>query len=205
MNLLPSGDRVVIGVFLDTETNGLNPSHHKIVEIAFKIVDLTDGSIKEEFQTLIAQSIEAWEKSDQESLRINGFTWEEISKGCTPRHTSQSIIDIFTRWGIRRKKAVFICQNPSFDRTFFSQLIDSDTQELLSWPYHWLDLASMYWALTLTKAKQAQGPLPWETGFSKDLIASHYKLPPESKPHRAMNGVSHLLLCYQAVVGFPQE
>ena len=184
---------------------GLTPQIHKIVEIAFKIVDLTDGSIKEEFQTLIAQPIEAWEKSDQESLRINGFTWEEISKGRTPRQASQSIIDIFTRWGIRRKKAVFICQNPSFDRVFFSQLIDSDTQELLSWPYHWLDLASMYWALTINKAKQANGPLPWETGFSKDLIASHYKLPPEAKPHRAMNGVSHLLLCYQAVVGFPNK
>ena len=195
----------MIGVFLDTETNGLNSSHHRIVEIAFKIVDLTDGSIKEEFQTLIAQPIEAWEKSDQESLRINGFTWEEVSKGRTPRHVSQSIIDIFTRWGIRRKKAVFICQNPSFDRIFFSQLIDSDTQELLSWPYHWLDLASMYWALTLTKAKQTHSPLPWETGFSKDLIATHYHLPPESKPHRAMNGVAHLLLCYHAVVGFPKE
>ncbi|HSX11184.1 MAG TPA: 3'-5' exonuclease [Chlamydiales bacterium] len=193
----------MIGVFLDTETNGLNSAHHKIVEIAFKIVDLTNGSIKEEYQTLIAQPIEAWEKSDQDSLRINGFTWNEVSKGLTPRHVSQSIIDIFTRWGIRRKKAVFICQNPSFDRVFFSQLIDSDTQELLSWPYHWLDLASMYWAVTLTNAKQHKGPLPWETGFSKDLIASHYKLPTEAKPHRAMNGVAHLLLCYQAVVGFP--
>jgi oligoribonuclease len=183
----------VIGVFLDTETNGLNSVHHKIVEIAFKIVDLTNGNLKEEYQTLIAQPIEAWEKSDQESLRINGFTWDEVSKGRTPRHVSQTIIDIFTRWGIRRKKAVFICQNPSFDRIFFSQLIDSDTQELLSWPYHWLDLASMYWAVTLTHAKQHKGPLPWETGFSKDLIASHYKLPTESKPHRAMNGVTHLL------------
>lgn len=195
----------MIGVFLDTETNGLNSQIHKIVEIAFKIVDLTNGELKEEFQTLVAQPIEVWEKSDQESLRINGFTWEEISRGKTPRHASQAIIDIFTRWGIRRKKAVFICQNPSFDRVFFSQLIDPDTQELLSWPYHWLDLASMYWALSLDKAKQKKGPLPWETGFSKDLIATQYKLPSEEKPHRAMNGVSHLLLCYKAVVGYPTE
>jgi oligoribonuclease len=193
----------VIGVFLDTETNGLNATHHKIVEIAFKIVDLSNGEVKEEYQTLVAQPIEAWEKSDQESLRINGFTYDEISKGKTPRHVSQEILDLFTKWGIRRKKAVFICQNPSFDRVFFSQLIDPDTQELLSWPYHWLDLASMYWALTLDKAKQQKSPLPWETGFSKDLIASHYKLPGEAKPHRAMNGVNHLLLCYRSVVGFP--
>lgn len=193
----------MIGVFLDTETNGLNSQIHKIVELAFKIVDLTTGEPKEEYQTLIAPSIESWEKSDLESLRINGFTWGEVSKGKTSRHVSQTIIDIFTRHGIRRKKAVFICQNPSFDRVFFSQLIDPDTQELLSWPYHWLDLASMYWALSLQRAKQKEGPFPWETGFSKDLIASQYKLPGEEKPHRAMNGVRHLLLCYEAVVGFP--
>lgn len=194
----------MIGVFLDTETNGLNSQIHKIVEIAFKIVDLTNGGLKEEYQTLIAQPIEAWEKSDQESLRINGFTWDEVCKGKAARHVSQTIIDIFTRWGIRKKKAVFICQNPSFDRVFFSQLIDPDTQELLNWPYHWLDLASMYWAIAINKAKEQKGPLPWETGFSKDLIASQYKLPAEAKPHRAMNGVTHLLLCYQALVGFPK-
>lgn len=194
----------MIGIFLDTETNGLNSQIHKILEIAFKIVDLQSGEVKEEFQTLVTIALEAWEKSDQESLRINGFTWNEVSKGKMPRHVSQSIIDIFTKWGIRRKKAVFICQNPSFDRVFFSQLIDPDTQELLSWPYHWLDLASMYWALSMNKAKQSLGPLPWETGFSKDLIAQQYQLPGEEKPHRAMNGVSHLLLCYKAVVGFPR-
>jgi oligoribonuclease len=195
----------VIGIFLDTETNGLNAKIHKVLEIAFKIVDLINGELKGEYQTLIAQPIEAWEKSDQESLRINGFSWDEVSKGKSIRHASQAIIDIFTRFGIRRKKAVFICQNPSFDRAFFSQLIDADTQELLMWPYHWLDLASMYWALCINKAKDEQGPLPWETGFSKDLIASQYKLPAEAKPHRAMNGVDHLLVCYNAVVGYPHR
>ncbi|MGB7977559.1 MAG: 3'-5' exonuclease [Chlamydiales bacterium] len=193
----------MIGVFLDTETNGLNSQIHRIVELAFQIVDLTSGALKEEYQTLIAPSIEAWEKSDQESLRINGFTWNEVSKGKTARHASQTIIDVFTRCGVRRKKAVFICQNPSFDRIFFSQLIDPDTQELLSWPYHWLDLASMYWALSIRKAKENMGPFPWETGISKDLIAAQYKLPGEAKPHRAMNGARHLLQCYEAVVGFP--
>jgi oligoribonuclease len=195
----------VIGVFLDTETNGLNPQVHKILEIAFKIVNLSTGEELEEFQSVVAQPIGAWEKSDQESLKINGFSWEELTKGTTPRQVSQRIIDLFSLCGVRRKKAVFICQNPSFDRVFFSQLIDADTQELLSWPYHWLDLASMHWALTMEKAQKKQGSLPWETGFSKDLIASYYNLPGESKPHRAMNGVNHLLLCYGAAVGFPEK
>lgn len=195
----------MIGIFLDTETNGLNPQIHKILEIAFKIVDLSNGAIKKEYQTLISHPVEAWEKSDPESLRVNGFRWEELAKGKPQSQAAQEIIDCFAHLGIRRKKAVFICQNPSFDRAFFAQLIDPETQEQMSWPYHWLDLASMYWALSMEKAKRGAGPLPWETGFSKDLIASRYQLPGEAKPHRAMNGVAHLLLCYQAVVGFPEN
>lgn len=194
----------MLGIFLDTETNGLNSQIHKILEIAYKIVDLRTGSVLEEFHSIVAQPIEVWEKSDPNSLKINGFSWEEVAKGIPSTALAQTIIDSFTKWGIRRKKAVFICQNPSFDRVFFSQLVDPETQELLSWPYHWLDLASMYWAITLRKATERLGPFPWDTGFSKDLIASHYKLPSEATPHRAMNGVSHLLLCYQAVVGFPK-
>jgi oligoribonuclease len=190
----------MIGVFLDSETNGLNAAHHKILEIALKIVDLSSGEKKAEYETLVSQPIEAWERSDPESLRINGFTFDTVSKGKSPRIIAQEIIDLFSLWDIKRKKAVFICQNPSFDRVFFSQLIDADTQEMLRWPYHWLDLASMHWALSISKP----GPLPWETGLSKDSIATHYQLPSEEKPHRAMNGVNHLLLCYRAVVGFPK-
>ena len=195
----------MLGIFLDTETNGLNSQIHKILELAYKIVDLKTGKIQEEYEAVIAQPIEVWEKSDRESLRVNGFSWNEIERGTSVKLASQEIINSFTKWGIRRKKAVFICQNPSFDRVFFSQLIDPDTQEMLSWPYHWLDLASMYWSRAMYLAKQKEGPFPWDTGFSKDLIATAYHLPAEKKPHRAMNGVSHLLLCYQAVVGFPEQ
>ncbi len=194
----------MLGIFLDTETNGLNPQFHKIIEVAFKIVDLATGTIQEEYHTIIHWPFEDWEKSDPESLRINNFTWEEVQAGKSPAVTAQEIIQCFNRWNIQRKKAVFICQNPSFDRVFFSQLISPDTQERLHWPYHWLDLASMHWALSMEKAKTKNGPLPWEIGVSKDLIASFHNLPPEEKPHRAMNGVSHLLLCYKAVVGYPK-
>ncbi len=193
----------MLGVFLDTETNGLNARIHRILDLAYKIVDLSSGKLIEEYQTILAQPVDIWEKSDSESLRINGFTWEEICRGKSPESAAEQVIEIFTRHKIKRKDAVFICQNPSFDRAFFAQLIAPETQEILKWPYHWLDLASMYWALAIDRAKQNRRSLPWVTGFSKDQIASHYHLPAERKPHRAMNGVEHLLLCYEAVVGFP--
>ena len=39
-------------------------------------------------------------------------------------------------------------------------------------------------------------------GFSKDKIAKSLNLPEEKKPHKAMRGVDHLLLCYEKTVGF---
>ena len=192
----------MLGVFLDSEMSGLNVQKHKILELAFKIVHLSSGEVKQEYQSVIAYPLEVWEKSDPASIRVNGFTWEEVRKGQQIEQVRQQVIDIFHHCKVQHKKAVFICQNPSLDRMFFSQIIDIDTQEAHHWPYHWLDLASMFWALSLEKARQQQTPLPWEIGFSKDAIATYFKLPSEETPHRAMNGVSHLLLCYKEIVGF---
>jgi DNA polymerase-3 subunit epsilon/oligoribonuclease len=189
----------MLGIFLDTETNGLNFKKHKILEIAYKIVDLKTGELKEEFESIVFQPEEAWKMSDPASLKVNGFTWDEVSHGNAIPLIAEQIITHFKQHGIERGKAVFICQNPSFDRVFFSQLIDPDKQEDLLWPYHWLDLASMYWAKSIQKRER----YPWDTGFSKDKIATACQLPAEETPHRAMNGVNHLLLCYKTVVGFP--
>lgn len=196
----------MLGVFLDTETNGLNPQKHKIIEIAFQIIDLLTGICKDTFESIIAISREDWQKSDPKSLEINGFDWETVcQKGVPPYKVSQKIQDCFAKNQILRNNALFICQNPSFDRAFFSYLIDPELQESLSFPYHWLDLASMHWAEAMRKAKDRSGPFPWEIGCSKDKIAQTYSLDKEQHPHRAMNGATHLLLCYESIVGFPMS
>lgn len=195
----------MLGIFLDTETNGLNPQKHKILEIAYKIIDIETGKIKEEFETVISHPEATWKLSDPASLKVNGFTWEEVCKGLSPDTVALKIIEHFKKHQIRRGEAVFICQNPSFDRAFFGHLIDPDKQEALLWPYHWLDLASMYWKEAIRKGKENPVVFPWNTGFSKDKIAAAHQIPKEESPHRAMNGVKHLLLCYEAVVGFPSQ
>ncbi len=194
----------MLGIFLDSETNGLNFQKHRIAEIAFKIVDVLSGEVLDTFESLVSISPEDWKKSDPESLKVNGFTWEEVSKGISPSDVSAEIQEKFAKNQIKRGKAVFICQNPSFDRVFFSQLVDPDLQEKLLWPYHWLDLASMYWAESMKKGAAGTGNYPWETGYSKDKIAIAHSLPKEEQPHRAMNGVKHLMLCYKAVIGYPK-
>jgi len=190
----------MLGIFLDTETIGRNPQKHRVIEIAFRIIDVLSGEEKDSFHSLVTMSTEEWKKSDPESLQFNGFKWEEVVKGVSAAEVGQQIQALFVRHKIKRGEAAFICQNPSFDRVFFSQLVDPDRQEALLWPYHWLDLASMYWTEAIKSGKH-----PWKNGFSKDKIAKAYHLPPEAQPHRAMNGVDHLLLCYRSVVGFPQS
>lgn len=193
----------MLGIFLDIETNGLNPFKHTVIEIAFQILDMETGAIIDSYEGILFQSQEEWQNSDLESLQINGFNWEQVCFGLPLATLSEQIKNCFIKNNIKRGKAVFICQNPSFDRPFFTKLIDTECQEQLCWPYHWLDLASMHWTAALLKKKISQEPYPWETGFTKDKIAEAYHIPPESKPHRAMNGVKHLILCYESVIGFP--
>lgn len=194
----------MLGIFLDTETNGLNAFKHKVVEIAFKIVDLETAKVVDSYSSIVFQTYEDWQNSNLESLQINGFNWEDVSFGKKTETISEEIQTCFSKNNIKRGEAVFICQNPSFDRAFFSQFIDADLQEKKLWPYHWLDLASMYFAASLIKKKEDPSiELPWKTGLSKDNIAKVLHLPPENKPHRAMNGVDHLILCYKMVIGFP--
>lgn len=189
-------------IFLDTETTGLDPYFHRLLEIAFKVVDMSTGYEKMTYQTIVKQPLEVWEERDLASIEVNGFTWEKVQLGKEEEIVREEIIQIFTDLQIARGSSVYICQNPAFDRNFFSQLIDVYTQEQKNWPYHWLDFASMYWALQVKANGETGDSFPQEISLSKNTIAQQFKLPIEATPHSALNGVDHLLLCYRTVVGF---
>lgn len=191
----------MLGVFLDLETTGLDPSRHRVVEVGLRVLDLYSGENHGQFESVIRQSSEVWERRDPDSIAVNGFTWEGMLLGCTEMEVSKEIVSILSAADIQRGKAVFICQNPAFDRPFFGQLVPIYTQESLRWPYHWLDFASMYWALKIKTYTADNTPWPESISVSKDNIAAEYALAPENKPHRALNGVNHLIQCYSKVVG----
>ena len=185
-------------IFLDTETTGLNPEKHRIIEIAYKVVDSMTQRVVVSYESIVAQPLEVWAAADPVSLTINGFTWEQTLHGQSEKVVASEIENDFHRLELGQKEGVFICQNPSFDRSFFLQLINADVQEGFGWPYHWLDLASMYWAVCLTSNAH---PITKESDLSKNSIANYYGIPPEGEPHRAINGVKHLMTCYEAIFG----
>jgi len=195
----------MLGIFLDQETTGLDSTKHNVIEIAFIIVDLATGTYVQRYRTTICQSQTAWDARDPISVAINEFSYEEIKKGKSSTVVCDEIISIFTKCGIQRGQAVFICQNPSFDRAFFAQIVNTYLQERCKWPYHWLDLASMYWVRVVDETKSSGKALDKKHSFSKDTIAKAYGIPDEKKPHKAMQGVEHLLACYETIVGFPEK
>lgn len=191
----------MLAIFLDIEATGLDSFRHSPIDIAIKIVDLSSGIEKGSYQSVLRQTPEVWEKRDLYSMEINGYLWEDLLLGKNPVQVKEEILNLFQSLNIIRGKAFFICQNPSFDRGFFSQIIDVYTQEKLHWPYHWLDFASMYWALLVQNTKKNKLPFPETLSLSKNEIAKIYDIPPEASPHKAMNGVDHLIACYKAVIG----
>lgn len=183
-------------IFLDTETTGLDPEKHRLLDIAFKVIDTESGHLVHAYESLVFQPEAVWAHANPQSLKINGMTFDEGLSGKPEKVIASEIINDLNRMQLGDKSGVFICQNPSFDRPFFTQLIPVDLQDGFRWPYHWLDLASMYWAFRLLNNKIQ---IKEEKALSKDQIAAFFDLPPESKPHRAMNGVNHLLTCYEAM------
>ncbi len=191
----------MLAIFLDIETTGLDPLQHSPIEIAFRVVDMTRLQSLSTYSTIIKHPIEVWNKRDPSSIAINGFRWEQIQQGTPLPEVQEHILKIFSNFKIERGKAVFICQNPSFDRSFFAQIVPVYTQEKLHWPYHWLDLASMFWTVQVQTMHKTQVPFPESINLSKNSIAKAYNLPIESIPHSAMKGVDHLIKCYEAVLG----
>lgn len=192
----------MLGVFLDIETNGLDPFVHIPLEIACKIVDLKRGTLLSEYERVIRSSESDWSHCDSYSLLVNGFRKDEILSGVPKEVVSKEIQELFLTCNIRRGNAFFICQNPSFDRPFFGKIISAYKQEELLWPYHWLDLASMFWAKVLVTEQVVH---EFNLNVSKDTIAGRLGLPSEERPHKAMNGVNHLLACYSELLGYPSK
>jgi oligoribonuclease len=180
-------------VFVDIETTGLDVSRHVAIDIALIVVDLNDYSYMHEYTSCIACDADHWWYSDPKALEVNGYNSLNHSKIAKDDWiVSEEIEKFLIEHEIVNGKAFFICQNPSFDRPFFLQIICHDRQIEMNLPYHWLDLASMYWI----KFFGSFHPIPssycivpelaHEISLSKDSIAKHLGIPCESKPHKAI-------------------
>lgn len=185
------------GIFLDLETTGLDFDTHVVLDVGIAVVDFNNMHTMMSYTSCITCDAHDWTLADKKALEVNGFTpenhWQLAKKDYVVR---DEIIDFFKLTGVQKEKSFFICQNPSFDRPFFLQIMSQELMNDLNLPYHWLDLASMFWL----KKYACINPSPEQISLSKDSIAQEFLIPPEKKPHKALNGVMHLIRCYKALV-----
>lgn len=188
-------------VFLDIETTGLDPDMQSALEIACAIVDLHTMECIKEYSSFIRCSETEWLlHSDPKAIAVNGITFEDVKDAPQPATICEDLTELFLSYEIERHLSLIICQNPSFDRAFFAQIMPVETQIELALPYHWLDLASMHWIKVLAPTLPKEGAMVHS--LSKDNIAQFFSLPPEEKPHRALNGVRHLIECYKKLLAY---
>lgn len=195
-------------IFLDLETTGLDFDKHVVLDVGIVIVDLNDMSRTFAYTSCITCDANDWLLADKKALEVNGFSEEnnwQLSK--KDYEVTKELVQFFKKHDVEKGKAFFICQNPSFDRPFFLQLMSQELMHELNLPYHWLDLASMYWMKyyacfhPIPSAHCIIPELAYEVSLSKDTIAKHLGIPPEAKPHKALQGAMHLMKCYMWLTG----
>jgi oligoribonuclease len=176
-------------IFLDTETSGLDSRVHVPLDIALYIVDAKTNMICRGYQSLISCSEAEFKSGEADAFKVNGLTYEEVKTGRTREQVRADILQIFSEMKLTSQNARFVCQNPTFDRSFMNTLIDVKTQHETQFPYHWLDLASMYWMVSMIQLK-----VP--ASLKLDAIAKSLGVKAEPSKHTAIGGVTCLYACY---------
>lgn len=195
-------------IFIDLETTGLDFDKHIVLDVGVVIADLNDMSTTYAYTSCISCDAVDWLMADENILEINGFNKENHWQTAKKDHeVTKELIKFFKKYDVEKGKDFFICNNSSLDRSFFLQLMSQELMEELNLPYHWLDLASMYWMKYYACFHPIPSPhciipeLCCEVSLSKDSIAKHLGIPSENKPQRALQGALHLLKCYMWLTG----
>lgn len=182
-------------VFVDIETTGLDFDRYVAIDVALVVVDYfesrSQGILKDVYSCCITCDAKDWDLADKSALKVNGYTRENHVNSKQNYIVGKEIEEFLVKHNIVQGKAFFICQNPSFDRPFFLQLMCHDEMVSLNLPYHWLDLASMYFFHHLSCT------VPQMVDVSKNAIAKSLNTSIERNPHKALNGALHLMICFE--------
>ncbi|KKU70659.1 MAG: Exonuclease RNase T and DNA polymerase III [Parcubacteria group bacterium GW2011_GWA2_47_21] len=97
-------------IIVDVETSGITPVRHSLLSVG--AVDFSNPGrlFYEECRIFDGAHV------DKESLKINGFTNEEITD--SKKKTDREVIESFLRWANEAKERTIAGQNPAFDRDF---------------------------------------------------------------------------------------
>jgi len=168
-------------IVLDIETTGTDPRSHAIVEVGAIDFDCPGNQFNERCQIWGGAEI------DKKALEINGLTLIEIQDKTI--FTQKELISRLMIWTDQIEDKTIAGQNVDFDIDFLKE--SSKRCGLnLSIGKRKVDQHSIVYAHFL---KRNILP-PLKDGFSdlnSDFIMNYVGLPPEPKPHRAINGARY--------------
>jgi DNA polymerase-3 subunit epsilon len=100
-------------IFVDTETTGLDPELHEVIEIAFVMADIRDGRliVVDTWESKIKP--EALERADPRALAVNGYCDEDWQDAPEAYHVWRS-----AWYRVQDKRAMLCGHNVGFDVRF---------------------------------------------------------------------------------------
>lgn len=128
--------------FIDTETTGLDPNFHEVIEIGCVVADWKPDLFGE--RTLVESSTldikiipEHIERADPKALAVNHYAKRDWSQAISRKEAIMELARV-------AKGAIFIAQNVTFDWSFLQQAAES-VGIALDQEFHFrkLDLASI--------------------------------------------------------------
>ncbi len=160
-------------IVTDTETTGLNPLVHDLIEIGAIYVNQETMEEEDRFEAKI--KIQHPEMADEKALQVNGYTREMWASA----KELPTVVRDFNEWAA---EGIMVAQNVAFDYTFCMEAFRR-CKVLSKLDYHSIDLPSIVWFLY---------PDRKHTGLRS--VAIDLGIPPEPKIHRAVNGAE---TCYR--------
>ncbi|MBU1292801.1 3'-5' exonuclease [Patescibacteria group bacterium] len=174
-------------IVLDVESTGLVPESHSILSIG--ALDLGDPTNQ------FYEECRIWEGAavDEDALRINGFTEEEITS--PSRQTEEGLIRAFVAWATDRPKdRTLAAQNPSFDLEFVQAACKRAGIEC-PFAKRTIDVHTLVW-MHMTERGVEPPQKHAHSAINLDFALQYCGIPEEPKPHNALTGA----FCHAEVI-----
>jgi len=124
---------------VDTETSGLDPNVHALLEVAVIILEPKSLTVVEEFSSLVFPRLGA--VLDPEAMKVNGLTLEMLAD-------APELSVVMAKVGTMLEGCVLAGHNPGFDRDFLKASWAWTGLTPPKLDYHTLDTASMMWGVS---------------------------------------------------------
>jgi len=187
-------DRVVVSV--DTETGGLEPREHAVLQVAMYTEYVGDeGEVCEAASNVYVKPGQRVSVED-EAMRHNNVSEQDIrERGVSEHETANTIVDFVEHLkDLTGASDVFLlAHNAEFDKAFLEALFD---RQVLSYPFHYHTLDS----LSVADFLRSQGIIE-----SKGLKLENLALQVLDKGYDFHDAMSDARACYELYDAFIEE